>query len=596
VPQRATSNGLACGGTALLFLAGMLIVGPVLWGRPALTTRQAMDNAELDRIIDTVNLVRGAVDTMRETRTAELDYLLTGRRQERAAYDNLVLEAHKSIVELHASTAETGSWGRFDPLTDRLLAGLARGASLQDAGRHDEAVAASDIPASRLLIAGIDAITLARVEALRQRSLDIANEIRTSSQLSDQFALISFCLAGVSFALGCIALGFYLRRHSAEEAALRFGRDAALEASILKTRFVATASHDLRQPLHAISMFVGVLRRRSSDTGIVEVVENIATAVASMQRMFASLLDVARLDAYAFKIERRAIALRDLFGTLEVEFATAAEAKGLSLQIQPTSFSVSTDSAMLETILRNLLANAVKFTDRGWVGVATRRNGAEVDIIVFDTGIGIALEDQSKIFGQFERLSHPGGAREGLGLGLSIVQWTANLLGVTVSLESRPGHGTQFTLSLPYAEPEQATTLDPAGSGLDLRGHSILILDDHSGACGAIALAIETLGGVPLGASSPDAALDLLAAMAPETPYAAVVDHDLGNRQTGPDFLDAYAARNGYVLPAVIITGSTEASTLASLAAGGRPWLIKPVDLEAFRLVLSGLVGSSVDA
>jgi CheY-like chemotaxis protein/anti-sigma regulatory factor (Ser/Thr protein kinase) len=382
----------------------------------------------------------------------------------------------------------------------------------------------------------------------------------------------------------------YLRRHVTAETELRAGRDAARAASLLKTSFVATISHDLRQPLHAISMFIGVLRRRTKDPAILSVVGNIATAVASMQRMFAALLDVARLDAGAIEIEPSTVPLAEVFKSLEVEFAASAAAKGLSLQIQPTTLSVATDPALLETILRNLLTNAVKFTDRGWVGIATRRRLETVEIIVFDTGIGIAAEDQKTIFGQFERLAQPGGTREGLGLGLSIVERTADLLSATVTLESRPGHGSQFTLSLPFAEPEQATAVLPVVREIELRSHRILVLDDHPDARKAVALAIETLGAIPMEAASPDDARRLLEEMAPEVPWAAVIDHDLGGDQTGPEFLDAYAASSGHALPAVIITGSTDVMTLAGLAASGRPWLIKPIELNTLCLALSRLV------
>jgi CheY-like chemotaxis protein len=127
---------------------------------------------------------------------------------------------------------------------------------------------------------------------------------------------------------------------------------------------------------------------------------------------------------------------------------------------------------------------------------------------------------------------------------------------------------------------------------MDLRGRHILVLDDHPDARKAVALAIETLGGVPIEATSPEDARHLLAEMAPATPWAAVVDHDLSGEQTGPGFLDAYAACAGHALPAVIITGSTDASTLASLVSSGRPWLIKPIELNTLCLALSRLAGA----
>jgi signal transduction histidine kinase len=220
----------------------------------------------------------------------------------------------------------------------------------------------------------------------------------------------------------------------------------------MKALFLAAASHDLRQPLHAIGMFVGVLRRRSRDPVIIEVADSIAISVASMERMCLSLLDVARLEGGAINIQRRRVKLQNLFDSLEAEFAPSAAFKRLSLQIQSTSHSVTADPGLLETVLRNLLSNAIKFTDRGRVGMATDRRGNIVDVVVSDTGIGIRPRDQSVIFEQFERRSRY--AREGLGLGLWIVRRMADLLNITVTLESRPGEGSRFTVSLPLACPE----------------------------------------------------------------------------------------------------------------------------------------------
>jgi signal transduction histidine kinase len=547
------------------------------------------DNAELGRVSKSANDLRDVVDALHEALGAERGYLLIGSKEERDSYENWVQTVRKSLAQLHA-TDGSEAWLRFDALVNERLAGLARGAALQAAGRHDEAVLASDVGTRRALAAAINAIAHERISAFRERYFDIMDQTGTASDRGNEFARVMFGLAGALFALGCIVLIAYLRRHFIAEAELRAGRDAALESAGIKTRFIATASHDLRQPLHAISMFVGVLRRRSNDPAVLEVVERIGTAVATMQRMFAVLLDVARLDAGAVKAERRGFALQEMFDTLAVEFAASAAAKGLVLQLQPTSLSVLTDPALLETILRNLLSNAVKFTDRGVVGLTARCRDAMVDIIVFDTGIGIAEKDQTTVFGQFERLGQSGGSREGLGLGLSIVQRMADLLSVTVTLESKVASGSRFTVSLPLAETAQTPVQQLAVPGPELLGDRILVLDDHPDARKAIALAIETLGALPLEAASPQSAFRLLAAMAPERPQAAVVDHDLGDGQTGPEFLDAYAAESGQIMPAVIVTGSTEALTLATLTATGRPWLIKPVELDVLRLTLAKLV------
>lgn len=591
--RRAVSMGLLYGGITLIVLAGLMITAPVLWGRPYMERQQTIGIAELGRLADSISRVRDATDVLRRARDAERGYLLTGSEAEHGVYAQLAARARQSIAALRAPGLNADAWSALDAATGQFLAELDRSVALQAAGHPADAIAAGDIDHSRALLADIDAITNQRAGVLRGQYRQLAADTATAGAAASQFEYLMFTIAAAMFAFGCTGLMMYQRRVLADEAAMRASRDAALEASVLKSRFVATASHDLRQPLHAIAMFVGVLRRRVQDAALKSVVDNIAVAVESMQRMFAALLDVARLDANAIKVECRGVALHELFHVLEVEFASSIAARGLVLQIQPCPFAVATDPALLETILRNLLTNAVKFTDHGVVGIATRRHESMVDITVFDTGIGIAPEDHARVFGQFERGPRADKAREGLGLGLAIVQRMADLLGIRVTLESRLGEGSRFTLSLPLAELSQSSESAFDLSAAELHGQRILVVDDHPEARQAIALAIETLGGVPLAAGSPDAARRLLAAMAPERPAAAVVDHDLGGGQTGPGFLDAYTAATGRVLPAVVITGSTEARTLAALTTSGRPWLIKPVDLDVLRVTLAGLIDAA---
>jgi len=595
MPERLSSRTMLHSGVGLVLLSGLLIVGPVLWGRPNLARQLVEQNTELDSITNTVNDIHNAVDSLREAFGAERDYLLTGESRSREAFEGLEGTARSAIIKLR-DNPDLALSARLDTLVNQQLADLVEAVALQDAGRHDDAVAASHIGVRYQIAAEIDSISQSRISVEQARNRDIVDQIRAITERSEQFAGISFTLAGACFVFGCIALVGYQSRHLANEAALRIARDAALQASVVRARFIATASHDLRQPLHAISMFVGVLRRLSHDATVLDVVENIRIAVASMQRMFAALLDQARLDAGAIKIERRSVALQEMFAALAVEFAGTAAERGLSLQIQPTSCCVMTDPAMLEIILRNLIGNAVKFTDRGWVGVISRHRGAVVDIIVFDTGIGIAAEDQEAIFSQFARVTQAGGAREGLGLGLSIVRRIADLLEVPLALDSQHGHGSRFTLSLPAAAPPEGDEPSVPVPVPSLKGYCILVLDDHASARRAVALAIETMGAKALEVDSSSEALRLLAAMAPHMPDAAVVDHDIGGGQTGPEFLDAYAAQHDKAMPALILTGSTDTPTLALLAAGGRPWLIKPVDLDALSFALAALVDSGSGA
>jgi two-component system, sensor histidine kinase len=214
----------------------------------------------------------------------------------------------------------------------------------------------------------------------------------------------------------------------------------------MKTLFLAATSHDLRQTLHAIGLFVSVLRRRSHDPAIIEVVEKIAASISYMERSCVTLLDVARLDDDAISVERRCVELSELFDSLASEFAPSASFKGLSLQILPTSCSVETDPGLLETVLRNLLCNAIKFTDCGFVRMTADRRGATVEIVVSDTGSGFESEAEPLIIDQSQPLHRSQCLREGFGLW--IVRQMADLLKITVTLESQLGNGSRFTLSL----------------------------------------------------------------------------------------------------------------------------------------------------
>ena len=589
MPDRASSRGLLFAGVALVLAAAPMIAVPVLLDRAETAQTMMAQNDELQRVVAAVTGIRDALDLMRDARIAQRDYLLSGAPEDRAAFASRTVAARDAVARLGVTAFPVLAWRELSRLTTLMLRELEAGAALRGDGAMEAAVALGRTAGSREMMAEIDATARDGVAELRRQYGVVLNSMLTAGDVGEQFARVMFGMAGISVALGGIALVAYQRRRAVAERALRSGRDAALAASLLKTRFVATASHDLRQPLHAISMFVGVLRRRSQDPAVREVVDNVATAVASMQRMFAALLDVARLDAGAIKVERRVVELQPLFEALKVEFGPSATARGVSLQVAPTPLAVLSDPAILETILRNLLSNAVKFTDHGVVGVMARPREGAVELTVFDTGIGIAPDDQGRVFEQFERVGPSGGPREGLGLGLSIVQRMAGLLEAPVRVASQPGLGSRFSLVQPAARLEVAVAAPAAAPAADLRGARILVLDDHDEARRAIALAVETLGGVACPAASLAEALALVDATAAPL-RAAIVDHDLGEGQTGPQFLDAYAGRMGHALPAVVVTGSTDAATLARLRESGRTWLIKPVDLDVLGPLLERLV------
>src|SRR6185295_4437106 len=227
-------------------------------------------------------------------------------------------------------------------------------------------------------------------------------------------------------------------------------------ANLAKSRFLAAASHDLRQPLHALNLFAAQLSHQADPAERARLVGRIDAAIASMNELFNALLDMSKLDAGVLAPDITEFPVGHLLDRIETTFAAAAREKGLHLSVVPSNSWVRTDAILLERILLNLVSNAVRYTSRGGVVVGCRRRGDSVRIEVWDTGIGVAPDQQQSIFGEFYQVGapvpdHGGGRRVGLGLGLSIVDGLGRLLGHPIDLVSRPGNGSRFAVSVPRA-------------------------------------------------------------------------------------------------------------------------------------------------
>ncbi len=229
-------------------------------------------------------------------------------------------------------------------------------------------------------------------------------------------------------------------------------RDAAQQADHSKTRFLAAASHDLRQPLQALGLFVATLAQRSLPDDIKNIVDKIEGSLEALEHLLDGLLDISRLDAGAIEAHSVAFPLQSLFDRMSLEFESLAERKGLSLRLLRTGATVRSDPALLERILRNLLSNAIRYTRSGGVVVGCRRKSTGLRIEVWDSGSGIAASDQKEIFREFRQLGgNTDGERHGLGLGLAIVERLSHLLGLQIELRSRLGKGSMFAIVLPAA-------------------------------------------------------------------------------------------------------------------------------------------------
>jgi two-component system, sensor histidine kinase len=358
-------------------------------------------------------------------------------------------------------------------------------------------------------------------------------------------------------------------------------RHDAEEANKAKSKFLAAASHDLRQPIHAQGLFLGVLARTPLNAQQVELVSNINTASSASADMLNTLLDFSRIDAGVVQPRKESFRIQHLLNKIEREFEPQADTKALAYRSRETDLTVQSDPALVELILRNLVSNAIRYTERGAVLVACRKRGEFAVLEVWDTGIGIALEHQTEIFKEFHQLGNPERDRQnGLGLGLSIVQGLTKTLGHKLSLHSRLQRGSVFKLSLPLTRTLSViqtnvdiNTLREGANGL-LLGVKVLVIDDDEAVLSAMAHLLDSWGCKVACSSSIELALVMTEQM---TPDLLISDYRLRHQHTGAQAIAQVRQQLGQALPALIITGDTAPDRLREAHSNGIPLLHKPL-------------------
>jgi CheY-like chemotaxis protein len=246
-------------------------------------------------------------------------------------------------------------------------------------------------------------------------------------------------------------------------AGLQREKEAAEHATMAKSHFLAAASHDLRQPLHALGLFVSALARSKEARRQPDLVEHIRSATDTLQNLFDAILDISRLDSGNVVPRPQPFSLGPVLERLQHDLAPIAAAKGIKLRIRPTTVWLESDADLVMRILLNLVGNALRYTTRGGVLVSCRRRGKHAVIEVWDTGNGIPASEQDQIFEEYAQLDNPErDPARGLGLGLAICRRLAQLLDARLGLRSRPGRGSVFWLQIPLAEPLPATAAEPA--------------------------------------------------------------------------------------------------------------------------------------
>ncbi|MEP7181411.1 MAG: HAMP domain-containing sensor histidine kinase [Betaproteobacteria bacterium] len=391
----------------------------------------------------------------------------------------------------------------------------------------------------------------------------------------------------------------------AEMEAAETARAAAEAADRAKSQFLAAASHDLRQPLHAMGLYAAALSARARDTDVKPLVTSIQASIDALEGLFAQLLDLSRLDAGGLSPERGDVALGPLFARLAADFAPQCAAAGVGLRVVDTGLCVESDPLLLERILRNLLANAVRYTRRGAIVLGARRRNASVRIDIVDTGIGIAAADHARIFDEFVQVgatARDAGGR-GMGLGLAIVGRLTALLGHPLELASLPGRGSRFSVTAPRAKPRRRRrespgladdrSAAPALAANALAGRHIVVIDDDATVVAAMQALFDASGATVTGAADADAAVAALASTS--SPVALVVaDLRLADGGCGIAAVAALRAVVGACVPALIVSGDASETARAEARAAKLTLLPKPLAAPALLAAAQAALAPSV--
>lgn len=378
-------------------------------------------------------------------------------------------------------------------------------------------------------------------------------------------------------------------REMADEA-----REEADRANLSKSRFLATASHDLRQPLQALSMLHGTLCRMDLPPTGREVLAQQGRAIDSMKRLLSALLDISKLESGAVQPHPAQFPLHQLLELLSTEFSTAARSKDLTLTVEHTDIHTHTDQSLLEQLLGNLISNAIKYTSTGTVALRARPTPTGVRVEVHDTGVGIPEDQLAHIFEEFFQVGVArNSTREGYGLGLAIVHRIARLLGTRVHVQSQVGKGSIFMLELPRVQTTQPDcSRDVSASGAQPARHApsgkVLVTEDEPSVLLATRLLLELEGYEVISATNREEALqrgrdhadiDLL-----------VSDYHLKEDQTGLHVIAAVREQLGRNIPAILVTGDTS-TAMRKLPSDRRLRLAsKPIDAEELLTLMADLL------
>lgn len=425
------------------------------------------------------------------------------------------------------------------------------------------------------------------------------------------YAIYSFflaCLAGVNLYYSRVTYRTLcetvrLRLENVELVGrLKEERDRAQAADQAKSRFLAAASHDLRQPIHALSLFVGTLAALADRGDVLalkaqDIAARLRMVIGNLGGLLNGLLDISRLDAGVVTVSREPVSLSRLFAGLQDEFAGTAQEQNLRWRVLKSKLWVDSDPVLLKRTLDNLLSNAFRYTTKGSVLLGCRRRGHSVEIQVFDSGLGIPPNQQSEIFEEFVQLHNAERDRtQGLGLGLAIVRHTTRLLDHGVKLISIEGRGSMFSITAPARKaPTEANT--PAQPTAPERALGIMIIDDEQDVLDGLCGLLEAWGHKVYAGGSADDACRIHAEAAQRgkaSVHLILTDYRLGAGVTGTEAILEIRDYLNCAVPAIIVTGDTSPARLKEASDSGHRLLHKPVEAHALRDAIEASLATDV--
>ncbi|WP_428425132.1 hybrid sensor histidine kinase/response regulator [Pararhizobium sp.] len=361
---------------------------------------------------------------------------------------------------------------------------------------------------------------------------------------------------------------------------------AAMEANLAKSRFLAQASHDLRQPIHAISLFTACLYDAGLGSEERQMVENIDRSLQSVSRLFRSLLDISTLDSGRLLVRNESVAIADLLEDLSRQNSEAAQWANTVLRTVPCNLTVRFDRGLVTTMLQNIVTNALKYAPDAPILIGCRRRQGKLSIEVYDRGPGISIEHLPHVFDEFYQIRERGDKdTDGVGLGLSIVRRLGILLNLQVTIRSTRGKGTVVIIDgieiLSKPSVSESATRRPVHSPFLLDGLRVLLVEDDQDVLSATSTLLTKWGCiVQISAVEPGVRTecDIL-----------IADYDLGDARTGADCIAQVRLLNGAKVPAIIMTGHDEGRVRDDLEDPGVPILLKPVRPAELRSVLTAM-------